>query len=291
MRTIRATKGDFSLTAYRGDAKSLLAFDFDSEKAPADLAGFTVQVKPPNLPAYFLLNNLCFAEPGKHSQVPREDKFSTANAPLHKFRWVHVPGSAHQGLEPEFGEYEYTVVPRYFRRGRLLPLDVSAGASVAIEVSPYSEGKVRAGFTRGFVQSQAYVRHFGPKARISPRGAGIDFDTGQRAGMAPDGTPFTYAQQYRWLGFTARALLFDLLDEVERDDALTLDLFAYDLNEPDFVAALLRIAGKGRIRVILDNAPLHHNSAGTEREDRFEALFEGIHPREAALPLPAKDCS
>lgn len=278
MNTIRATNGDFALTAYRGDAKTLLAFDFDTEAAPPDLAGFTVRVKPPNLPAYFLRNNLCFADPARHAQDAGEDKFSTVNAPLHKFRWVHVPGSAHQGLEPEFGRYEYTVLARYLRNGRLLPLDETQGATVAVEVAPYVDGKVRAGFTLGFVQSQAYVRHFGLKAKISPKGAGIDFDTSAQAGVGPDGKPFTYAEQYRWLGFTARTLIFDLLDEIEATDALTVDVFAYDLNEPDLVASLLKIAATGRIRVILDDASLHHDKMGAKREDRFEALFEAASP-------------
>lgn len=278
MNTARARTADFSVVAYQGDAKTLLAFDFDTVETPVGLAGFTVEVKPPNFPAYYLLNNLCFANPSNHAQVGTEDKFSTVNAPLHKFRWVHVPGSAHQGLEPEFGEYAYTVFPRYFRKGRLLPLNPALGTSVTLTVAPYAEGRVRVGFTRGFVQSQAFVRHFGPKARISPKGAGIDFDTSAQAGTAPDGAPFTYAEQYRWLGFTARTMLFEALREVEEDNSLTLDLFAYDLNEPDFTAAVLRIAAAGRGRAILDNAALHHNKKDPEREDVFERLFEAAAP-------------
>jgi len=281
MNVTRTTNAAFSVTAYRGDAKTLLAFDFDNETTPADLAGFTIEVEPPGgVPAYYLLNNLCFADPSRHAQEAAEDKFSTVNAPLHKFRWVHVPGSAHQGLEPAFGIYSYTVFPRYFSKGRLNPLDRTLGATVTVELTPYSagDGKVRAGFTRGFVQSQAYVRHFGPKAKISPKGASLQFNTGDQAGIAPDGTPFTYSQQYKWLGFTARTLLFDALAEAERDDTLTLDLFAYDLNEPDFVGVLLRLAKDGRARVILDNASLHHSATEPKREDLFEQLFEEAAP-------------
>lgn len=278
MQPARARNTTFSVTAHRGDAKTLLASDFDCIECPEDLAGFTIEVAPPAFDPYYLLNNLRFASPSKHAQVAEEDSYSTVNAPLHKFRWVHVPGSAHQGLEPEFGPYKYTVVPRYFRKGRLLPLDRGLGVTVEVEVAPYAEGKVRAGFTRGFVQSQAYARHFGPKAKISPRGAGLRFDTAAEAGLAPDGKPFTYAEQYRWLGFTARKLLFDLLHEIESDDALTLDLFAYDLNEPDFVGSLLEIGAAGRARIILDNAALHHNASKPEREDEFEALFDEASP-------------
>jgi hypothetical protein len=46
-------------------------------------------------------------------------------------RWLHVPGSAHQGLEPFLGAYTYTVTPRYFGTHRnLLPIDPSLGAAV-----------------------------------------------------------------------------------------------------------------------------------------------------------------
>ena len=247
MQQTRASNSIFSVVAYRGDAKTLLAFDFDCSETPADLAGFTIEVAPPDFDPYYLLNNLRFASQSDHAQVAGEDSYSTVNAPLHKFRWVHVPGSAHQGLEPEFGAYRYTVIPRYFTRGRLRPLDRTLAVAFEVEVAPYGQGKVRTGFTRGFVQSQAYVRHFGPKARISPKGAGLRFDTATVAGLAPDGKPFSYADQYRWLGFTARALLFELLHELEADEALTLDLFAYDMNEPDIVELLLRIGAAGRV--------------------------------------------
>ena len=57
------------------------------------------------------------------------------------------------------------------------------------------------------------------------------------------------------------------------DKALRLDVFAYDLNEPDMVATFLKLAGQGRIRIILDNASLHHNTSSPEPEDKFEKLF------------------
>lgn len=273
MTTIRQSNGAFSVTAYRGDAKTLLAFDFATDKAPSDLAGFTIKVTPPGVAPYYLLNDLKFADPSQHAQDTSEDAYSSINAPLHKFRWVHVLASAHQGLTPAFGNYRYTVTPRYFAGGRLVPLDASLSVTVEIEVAPYRDGPISVGFTRGFVQSQAYVRHFGPKAIIQPRGNPLQFDTTQKAGTGPDGKAFTWADQYQWLGYTARSLIFDLLKEVEENHALSLDIAAYDLNEPDFVAALLRMAPSGRVRVMLDNAALHHDAKKPKREDQFETLF------------------
>src|SRR3982751_4815892 len=107
-----------SVTAHRGDAKTLVAFDLLTEAGRDNLAGFTVQVTPPGKDPYYLQNDLRFEEPGKHAQDPKERAFSSINAPIHKFRWVHVPGAVHQGLQPAFGTYTYTVTPRYFDQKR-----------------------------------------------------------------------------------------------------------------------------------------------------------------------------
>lgn len=271
---VRAEAGSTVLVAHRGDAKTLLAFDLSTEAARDGLAGFTVQVTPPGHPTYFLQNNLRFERPGDHAQDPKEPAFSTINAPIHKFRWVHVPGSVHQDLEPAFGAYAYAVTPRYFDAGgSLKPLDPALTATVQIDVAPFTKGKLALGFTRGFTQSQAFVRHFGLDALIRPKDADLQFDTTQLCGTNAQGEQFTYAQQYAWSGFTARTLIFDLLREVADDAALSVDIFAYDLNEPDLVGLLLDLGAKGRARVILDNAALHHDKSGSKPEDQFTALF------------------
>src|SRR4029079_3295652 len=89
------------------------------------------------------------------------------------------------------------------------------------------------------------------------------FDTAAATGhQTPSGTAYTWDQEYAWLGFTARRSLFDLLDAVKSDAGLSVDVFAYDLNEPDVVAALEQLASEGRMRMILDDAGLHHAKAG-----------------------------
>ncbi|MDV6329956.1 phospholipase D-like domain-containing protein [Asticcacaulis sp. 201] len=273
----RATNGATVLVAYQGDAKTLLAFDLTSEASRDNLAGFTIQVTPPGQAPYYLLNDLRFETPGHHAQDPKESAFSTINAPIHKFRWVHVPGSAHQGLEPSFGPYTYAVTPRYFdARGAMLPLDAGQTATVAIDIAPFVKGSLAIGFTRGFTQSQAFTRHFGLNALIRPKDAPLQFDTSQVCGANAQGEQFTYAQQYEWSGWTARKLIFDLLNEVKADARLRLDMFAYDLNEPDLITLLLDPATAKRTRVILDNATLHHSTDKPKPEDEFEALFKGV---------------
>src|SRR5215210_409662 len=117
-----------TVTPYVGDAKTLLAFNMTKRQAKR-LAGFTVEVRPHGDDPYYLFNSLRFEHPEKHAQDPREPANSTLNAPIHKFRWVHVPGSVHQGLRPFYGKYTYVVTPRYFDNGgALLPLDQDRSA-------------------------------------------------------------------------------------------------------------------------------------------------------------------
>ena len=263
-----------AVTAYVGDAKTLLAFDLTDDSARTGLGGFTIEVHPPGTEPYYVTNNLRLAPSPIHAVVAGESPFSTANAPIHKFRWVHVPGLVHQGGTPTFGQYTYVVTPRYFDRSHALqPLDPSTSVSVEVAVGPFVKGALKAGFTRGYVQSQAYVRHFGEKMVIRPSGAGLIYDTSAVAGTNPAGKTFTYAEEYEWLGFTARQQIFSVLDEVQADATLTLDVFAYDLNEPDVVTALLALGAAGRVRIILDDAALHHSVTTPKPEDDFYAKF------------------
>lgn len=275
MRTF-ATKTNHAvtLTAYRGDAKTLLAFNLPSKKLARNLAGFTVLVQPHGHAAYYLHNALRFESPGRHAQDAGQPPDASVNAPIHKFRWVHVPGSVHQGVAPFMGKYTYTVTPRYFDGHRsLLSLDQSKSASVTIEVSNFRRAGLALGFTRGYVQSDAFVRHFGRKARIRPKGKALLFDTQAVSGADDRGNQYSFAEQYAWLGFTARDQLFELIQGVLADKKLRLDVFAYDFNEPDIAQALLTLAGEGRVRMILDNAALHHSRSKPTPEDAFEALF------------------
>jgi hypothetical protein len=283
MSVVRANNNVIEVTAYEGDAKTLLAFDLVADSARTGLAGFTIQVHPPGSDPYFVDNNLRLADPSKHAQVAGETAFSSANAPIHKFRWVHVPGLVHQGGTPAIGTYTYVVTPRYFTAGVLQPLDPSTSVSVNVDVGPFVKGPLRLAFTRGYVQSQAFVRHFGPSAHIRPAGDELIFDTAATAATNAAGQSFSYAQEYAWMGFTAREQVFDVLREVDADPSLRLAVFAYDLNEPDVCALLLKLAKTNPVRIILDNATLHHNAAKPTPEDQFEAAFKAQAGADSAI--------
>ena len=276
--TVRQVNGSLVVVARRGDAKTLLAFDITQQADRGRLAGFTIEVRPDGRPSYFLWNKLQFERPEVHARVAAEPAFSTVNAPLHRFRWVHVPGSDHQGLKPPFGRYAYTVTPRYFDdQAHLLPLDPARSATVTIELDRLESAQAKLGFARGYVQSQAYVNHFGHDLILTPKSAPLGFDTSQVAGRDRDGKDFTFLDVYTWAGGTARQRIGELLNRIHDDDACRLDVFAYDLNEPDIVNALLDLGSQKRVRVILDNASLHKSTTTKSApEDEFEQRFAGL---------------
>jgi phosphatidylserine/phosphatidylglycerophosphate/cardiolipin synthase-like enzyme len=267
-------KNGLSVRAHIGDAKTLLAFDLD-KKSTKNLAGFTMQVQAPGEQPFYIMNELQFETPAKHAQDAKEPPNSSINAPIHKFRWMHVPGTLHLGTNPPMGKYTYTVTPRYFDDNQSLKaIDPSLSVAVDVNVQPFKKAGLQVGFTRGYVQSQAYTHHFGPKAVIQPKNKELLFDTSQEAGTEPStGKPFTFADEYAWLGYTARSRVFEILQGVLKDKTLHLDMFAYDLNDPGVIQILLKLAAQGRIRLILDNASLHHDAKGSKPEDQVEALF------------------
>lgn len=281
--TSKHPKTGATVTAHRGDARTLLAFNLPKPKV-RNLAGFSIAVTPKGKPTYYIYNTLRFKDPSLHAQVAGESPNSSVNAPIHKFRWMHVPGSVHQGTQPFFGAYKYTVTPRYFdAKGSLLPLDPTLSVSVNTTVGPFTKGGLTLGFTRGFTQSQAFSRHFGKDAAFRPASDDVIFDTSAISGKNAQGQSYTFADEYEWLGFTAREQLFALINDLTTNKNLRLDIFAYDFNEPDIAKAILALAAQGRVRMILDNATLHHNPAKPPKEDKFEQLFNAAAKKGAGL--------
>ncbi|MEO6674723.1 MAG: phospholipase D-like domain-containing protein, partial [Ginsengibacter sp.] len=181
---------------------------------------------------------------------------STA-APFQKFRWLHVPGSRFQALnETKYGMYKYFITPRYWdvANDKLLPLEDTLTLDLDIKVDSFDEEDIYVSFTRGFTTSQAYVARFGENSNIFPPGNELIPDINQVSGTNPKGNKYTFKDQYEWMGFKARERTLTLLDDVLADQALSVEVFAYDLNEPAVMDALLKLAAAGRIRMILDNS-------------------------------------
>lgn len=266
-----------TVKAHRGDRKTLLAFDL-SEDESRGLAGFTIAFTAPGETTKVYLPNTLQFDPADHQPV--DAKFPSGcsvNAPFQKFRWLHVPSNDADGKDPKSGTYTYYVTPRFFGNdGKLEAQDDSKTVETRVQVSAFQKGSLTMAFTRGYVASEAFVDHFGSKLTYQPKDKPLTFDTSGNAGTH-DGKAYSYRDEFTWMGYTAREQIFSILNTVLHNAELTLDVFAYDLNEPDFVQALLDLAAKGRVRLILDNASLHVSTdKKPSPEDEIEDAFKKI---------------
>jgi hypothetical protein len=231
--------GSLALTGYVGDGAILLAFSLDPDELKAnELAGFSIQCTPPAGKPYFLENRLNFGNPVTSSTTSTQMPWtSSQTAPFQKFHWVEFPAE----ILP--GKYQFEVTARYCHGSTLID---GPKATVTVQLAPPAGSNFELGLTRGYISSQAYASKFGNKI-IRPLPKSLDYNT----------QPFQ--PQYEWLGYHARKMIFDLLAECLSDPSITVDLFAYDLDEPDIVDKLEALGT--RLRAVLDNAPLHLGTA------------------------------
>jgi phosphatidylserine/phosphatidylglycerophosphate/cardiolipin synthase-like enzyme len=241
--TNTVTNKSLTLKLWRGERMCLLGMDVT--KPEADFVGFSIEVKSPGSPGFIpLRNRLAFSYPPATEPSTIDSKqFSSLQAPFQKFRWVHFP----QNVQP--GQYSYRVTKQHMPKDGVVKPGDSATATISLDPQLYS-GFLDVGFTRGYASSQAFTEKFGntpkffPPNRPAGGGAGPTFDKSS----APAGA-------YQWLGFEAYDLIFGILNDVATDTTLSLDAFAYDLDEPDIIAGFAKI-GK-RLRIIIDNSGNH----------------------------------
>ncbi len=238
--SVRTERNGLSIRAYRGDGMVLLAFNLDASKT-TDLAGFAVKrTPPPSANSPYLPNRIDFTRAHTAETTPSERRWTPSiKAPFQKFRWTDFPS------EP--GIFNYEVTAMYYRAaGGLREGDK---VDVTLDITPEDFGELEAGFTRGYISSQAYRNRFNNEP-ISPPGRSLLFDTGP------------YQLKYDWLGYHARKMLFAFLRDCLDDPAVTVDLFAYDLDEPDFIRELTSLGP--RLRAILDDSASHTGSGDPE---------------------------
>ena len=234
--SVEAHGGDLTFVVHRGDRAVLMAMDLPSDKVDR-LAGFALFRKRPGGTRQPIGNRLDFATPITAATTPEDRTWHRSDrAPFQKFRWVDVPSDFTSG------DYEYSATAMYFDPSGQLRAGDSASAT--IDVSRRPAPNLTVGFTRGYMSSQAYRDTF-HNAPIKPPGKSIDFDTG----------PFE--AQYEWLGFHGRELIRSFLADCEADPTISVDVFAYDLNEPETIRGLAKLGS--RLRLYLDNADLHRD--------------------------------
>jgi phosphatidylserine/phosphatidylglycerophosphate/cardiolipin synthase-like enzyme len=231
-----ASRDGFRVKAWRGERMCLLGFDVDE---PADdLVGFAIACRSPHSSHFVPLRNrinFSYDKPVTKA-VTGARQFLSTEAPFQKFRWVHFP------KEPKAGRYTYRVTPMHMPADGVLKS--AAHLDVEISLDPVTfAGALDVGFTRNFASSQAYAERFKNREDIIPE-------------KADDGLAFVKqpadAEIYDWLGFEAHALLFRFLQDAIADPTITVDAFAYDLNEPEIVSALEQLGP--RLRAIIDDS-------------------------------------
>jgi hypothetical protein len=247
------TKPGLSMKLWRGERMCLIGLDVPAP-APADLVGFAIECRAPGRRKFEpLKNRLAFSynEPIA-TAVTGARKYPSTEAPFQKFRWIDFP------FDPQAGNYIYRGTAMHMSSDGQLEPGTSIELGVSLAPVTY-DGFIDVGFTRGFASSLAFRDKFPDDADIDQIGRTII------PGAADAGLEFTKANElkdiYGWLGFEAYDLIFSFLGDVVADPAVTLDVLAYDLNEPDIVGALERL-GK-RLRVIIDDSATTKNGLRT----------------------------
>jgi phosphatidylserine/phosphatidylglycerophosphate/cardiolipin synthase-like enzyme len=266
------TEQGFTMKLWRGERMCLIAFDVAAPEP--DLVGFAIECKSPGGNGKFepLLNRITFPtkkDPGA-TEVTGKRKFPSTESPFQKFRWVHFP------FDPQKGTYTYRGTKMH------MPADgvLKKGTAIELEISldPHTfEGFVDVGFTRGFASSQAFRDKFPKDADIDEIGKTIIPSTKESGLAFHKLAPNTFAEMhgdiYRWMGFEARDMIFDFLDKAVADPQVTLDVFAFDFNEPDLLTRLVALGP--RLRVIIDNSSKKKNGKvtghGATSSDESEA--------------------
>jgi phosphatidylserine/phosphatidylglycerophosphate/cardiolipin synthase-like enzyme len=235
-----------SVKLWRGERMCLVGMDVD-EPEP-DLVGFSIEVKSPGSGDFMpLRNRIAFSYDKPIVQaVDGYRNYSSLEAPFQKFRWVHFP------YDPKGGTYLYRITKQHMPSDGTLKAGTSITLDIPLDMVVYNDF-LDVGFARNFASSQAYEDKYQGNPNVIPANA----DDGLRFKKVP-------GDVYEWLGFEAYDLIMGFLKEVAGDKSLTLDFFAYDLNEPDIVA-LLEQTGR-RLRAIIDNSGSHAPATSAESQ-------------------------
>lgn len=237
------TKALFTLRIHRGDGMVLLGMNWKSAKPPKDFVGFAIEYKEPGGTRFFVVKNRLSFEGVLVD--PNGSKRSTLLSPIQKFRWVHFPRSA--SLQ---GDFVYKVTPVFMSEDDELSYGDNQEASLELRRETY-DGKLNVTFTRGFVQSQAfldrYVKNGHGIGSLLPAKAkdGLDFKP-----THPDAD-----KALEWMGFEAREEILSLLDQAIADTTTKVRVIAYDLSEREVFVRLKKL-GK-RLQIIIDDSAEH----------------------------------
>lgn len=241
----------FTLKIHRGDGMCLLAMNWRKGKPPADFVGFAIEYKEPGGVKFFQLKNrLSFSG----ADVNDPNRFVTLRSPIQKFRWVHFPRNANLD-----GDFVYRVTPVFMNQLDELSYGEFQQASLALSRDTYA-GKVNIAYTRGFVSSQAFVDFY----QKNGEDISMLIPPDAKQGLTFTPTHSKKDEAYKWMGFEAREIILELLDNAIKDKKAKVSVIAYDLNEPEIVSRLEQLGD--RLRIIIDEDGPHGESGSGENQ-------------------------
>jgi hypothetical protein len=241
----RQQKSGFTMTLWRGERMCLLGFDVDQPEP--DLVGFAIESKEPGTSAFKTLNNrLTFSS---NAPVTGARIYPSLEAPFQKFRWIHFP------FNPRAGDYTYRATKMHMPSDGVLKAGTKIELDISLDPITY-DGFLDVGFTRNFASSQAFVDRIKASGNIEKIGKTIIPSDGD------EGLEFKKLKGsiYQWMGFEAYDLLFGFLNEAVNDPTISVDVFAYDFNEPDILTRLEKL--KSRLRIIIDDSSKKDKKTG-----------------------------
>lgn len=250
----RNTTDGLTLNLYRGEDMVLLAFDIDETLRKPGFVGFGIQyfigdaTRPRDVFNLLTFKHVRLAAKAANKPIALSDHASM-RSPIQQFRWAHVPSV------PIDDKVTYKVSAMFWNGANKPPVaKASVEATIAVHRGT-RPGFLNVGFTRGFVSSQAYERNFpGQHKIIPPSGKSqLKFDIAPFVG---DGKP------YPWLGFEARRILFQYLDDCLRDNDVRIDVFAYDLSDAEIVDCFEKFGD--RLRIVIDTSDKHGKPTSDE---------------------------
>lgn len=235
------SKAPFTLKVHRGDGMAMLAMNWRRGRPPRDFVGFAIEFREPGEDRFWAIRNR-IGFPGQRTKSS-DPSIESTKAPFQKFRWVHFPGDAGKP-----GKFTYRVTPMFMDAGGALSRGEPQTAALAL-LRESIPGRINVSFTRGYISSQAFVQRFAPDRDISTlipdkAAKGLEFEA----------THENAEQAHEWMGFEARSVLHEILDEAIRKKA-EVRIIAYDLNLPEIVSRLAKL--KSRLKIIIDDSGEH----------------------------------
>ena len=244
------SKAPFTLKLHRGDGMVLLAMNWRKGMPPRNFVGFSIEFREPGSDQFWPVKN-SIGFPGQRKTF-NDPPIDSTRAPFQKFRWVHFPFNAEKK-----GEFTYRVTPRFMDAQGTLSRGESQTASIALMRETIA-GKLNVAFTRGFVSSQAFVNNFAPDAKLSTL-----LPDDNKKGLQFKPTHKNAAKAHAWMGFEARSVICELLDEAIKKKA-EVRAIAFDLNLPEILTRLEKL--KSRLKVIIDDSTDHKGATTPESQ-------------------------